>query len=204
MRSFSIAALALLFFSGIGICSEPSDAPAPAHPGLIIVRRFVAPKRVVTLDPSLGFSLHRSQRGVPPARRAESVARATAFIVADTIAQQLRVQGFDTVQADETGPEPGGRYLIISGAFRRINEGHRRYFAARDASVGASVEIALQRHGEKPQRLMTIQLDSRQIPHQSGTHPEPGIRSAATRLADTIARAVAQLALRTNGLGRSP
>jgi hypothetical protein len=92
---FLIAALALLCFSELGACAEHSDTPAPVHPDLIIVRRFATPRRIVTLDPSLGFSLHRGQSGVPPARRAASVARATAFIVADTITQQLRDMGYD-------------------------------------------------------------------------------------------------------------
>src|SRR5439155_17547068 len=141
MRSFLIAGLALLVFSGLGLCAESLDTSAPSHPDLIIVRRFAAPRRIVVLDPSLGFSLHRGRQGVPPADRAASIARATAFIVADTITQQLRDLGYDAVLSDEAGPETGGRALIISGVFRGINEGHRRHFAAKDASVVVSVEI---------------------------------------------------------------
>jgi hypothetical protein len=72
------AVVVFLFFSGLA-CAEYPDAAAPAHPDLIIVRRFATPTRIVTLDSSLGFSLRRGQRGVPPSRRAASVARATAF-----------------------------------------------------------------------------------------------------------------------------
>ena len=64
VRLFLIAALALLCFSELGACAEYSDTPAPVHPDLIIVRRFATPRRIVTLDPSLGFSLHRGQSGV--------------------------------------------------------------------------------------------------------------------------------------------
>ena len=150
VRLFLIAALALLFFSGLGACAEYSDTAAPGPPDLIIVRRFATPRRIVTLDPSLGFSLNRGKSGVPPARRAASLARATAFIVADTMIQQLRDLGYDAVQSDEAGPEPDARALVISGVFRTINEGHRRPFAAKDASVAASIEVASQMHGAKP------------------------------------------------------
>jgi hypothetical protein len=135
MRAFLIAGLALLFFSGLGLCAESPDTSAPSHPDLIIVRRFAAPRRIVVLDPSLGFSLHRGRQGVPTADRAASIARATTFIVADTITQQLRDLGYDAVLSDEAGPETDGRALIISGVFRNINEGHRRHFAAKDARV---------------------------------------------------------------------
>ena len=94
VRLFLIIALLLLFFSGLGTCAEHSDTPVPVHRDLIIVRRFATPRRIVTLDPSLGFSLHRGRSGVPPPRRAASVARATAFIIADAVTQQLRDMGY--------------------------------------------------------------------------------------------------------------
>ena len=158
MRSILIVGLALLFFSGLGLSAEYPDTSAPSHPDLIIVRRFAAPRRIVVLDPSLGFSLDRGRQGVPPADRAASVARATAFIVADTITQQLRDLGYDAVLSDEAGPETGGRALIISGVFRSINEGHRRHLAAKDASVVVSVDVDTQCHDEKPQRLKSFRL----------------------------------------------
>ena len=204
MRSFLIAGLALLVFSGLGLCAESPDTSAPSsHPDLIIVRRFAAPRRIVVLDPSLGFSLQRGRQGVSPADRAASVARATAFIVADTVAQHLRDRGYKAVPSDAAGPEAGGRALIISGVFRSINEGHRRHFAAKDASVVVSVEIDTQTHGETPQRLKNFRLDSRQIPHESGRHREFGVNSAAMRLATMIAHAVAELAHRDDCAGCS-
>ena len=206
MRSFLIAILGLLFFSGIGTCAETdapapapaSDAPALAHPDLIIVRRFAAPTRAVALDPSLGFSLDRRQPGVPAARRAASLARATAFVLADTITEQLRALGYDAVQSDEAGPQPDGRVLIVSGTFRSINEGHRRRFAAKDASIAASDEIASQSDGARPQTLLMSHLDSRQIPQKSSEHRELGVKSAARQLGLMIADAVADLAQRNN------
>jgi hypothetical protein len=49
--------LVFLFFCGLGTSAHASDAPAPERPDQIIVRRFATPSHVVTLDPSLGFSL---------------------------------------------------------------------------------------------------------------------------------------------------
>jgi hypothetical protein len=201
-RSLLIATLALLFPAGFAACAEHRDVGAPAHPDLIIVRQFTTRGRIVVLDPSLGFSLSRGKPGVPSARRAASVARAAAFTLADAITQQLRELGYDVVQSDKVGPEPGGRALIVLGAFRSINEGHRRRFAATDASVAAAAAIDYQANGVRPQRLMAFQLDSRQTPHQdllnARAHREPGVNSAAMRLGIMTARAVAGLAHRNN------
>lgn len=200
--SFLIALLAVLLPAGLAACAEYREIAASAHPDLIIVRQFATPGRVVALDPSLGFSLHRGEPGVPRKRRAASVARAAAFTLADTVTQRLRQLGYDAVHSDEAGPEPGGRALVVSGAFRSINEGHRRRFAAKDASVAAAAEIAYQAQGAQPQRLMAFQLDSRQIPHQwLPAQREPGVNSAAARLGIMIARAVAELAHRNNWPG---
>ena len=201
MRSLLIAVLALSCFAELSACAQPTDPPATAHPDLIIVRRFAAPGRIVALDSSLGFALRRGQPGVPSTRRAASVARATSFTMADTITGQLRQLGYDAVQSDEAGPEPGGRALIVSGAFRRINEGHRRRFAAKDAGVAAKVEIDYQLDGEKPQRLSLFQLDSRHIPFPNRGSGDAGLSSAALRTAFTITRAVGQVAKRSNWPG---
>ena len=92
----TVAVLALLFLSAFGVCAEgpaESETPALGHPDLIIVQRFAAPRRIVTLDPSLGFSLQRGRAGVPPAERAAAVGRAAAFVLADNITQQLHDYG---------------------------------------------------------------------------------------------------------------
>src|ERR1051325_6607143 len=191
MRWFLIAVPVLLFFS-LPVYADEPEASAPAHLNPIIVRRFVASTRIVALDPSLGFSLDRHQPGVPPALRAATLARATAFVLADTITEQLRALGYDAVQSDEAGPEPDGRVLIVSGTFRSINEGHRHRFASKDASVVASVEIASQRDGSSPQRLLASRLDSHRIPHNSWTNREPGVKSATRQLGRMIAEAVAE------------
>ena len=197
MRLCLIAVLVSLLFYDLPAYGDELDASAPAHPDLIIVRRFAVSTRVVSLDPSLGFSLDRRQPGVPPHRRAASLARATSFVLADTITAHLRELGYDAVQSDEAGPEPNGRALIVSGVFRSINEGHRRRLAAKDASVGASFEISAQSEGARPRRQLVSRLDSRRLPEKSATHREP-VKSAARQLGLIIANSVADLARRTN------
>jgi len=198
VRSLLVAVVALPLFFGLGTSAQSSDAPAPEHPDQIIVRRFATPRHIVALDPSLGFSLDRGKPGVPRARRAASIARATAFIVADTITHELRDLGYHAVQSDEGGAEPDGRFLVVSGVFRNINEGHRRGAAAKDASIAVSVEIDIQIHDARPQRIAVFRLDTRQIPHQNSTQRNSGVSSVATRLAVTIAHTVAELAHRKN------
>jgi hypothetical protein len=121
-----------------------------------------------------------------------------ASILADTITQQLRDLGYDAMQSDEADPEPDGRARIVSGVFRSINEGHRRRFAAMDASIVVSVEINTQTFGDKPQRVKILQLDSRRIQHQRRGHWEPGVNSAAKQLGVMIADAVAEPADRNS------
>jgi len=197
MRLCLIAVPVLLLLGFPAYADEP-EAPAPTHSEPIIVRRFAASIRIVALDPSLGFSLDRRRPGVPADRRAASLARATAFVLAETVTEQLRGLGYNAVQSDDAGPEPDGRALIVSGAFRSINEGHRRRLAGKDASVAISVVIDSQMHGEKPQRLKVFQLDSRRIPQQSGRHAEAGVNSAARELGFVIADAAAELADRNS------
>src|SRR5436305_14129893 len=94
MRLFLIA-VPVLFLLTLPAYAEEPGTSTPGHPDLIIVRRFAAPIRIVALDASLGFSLDRRQPGVPATVRAASLARATAFVVADTITEQLRTLGYD-------------------------------------------------------------------------------------------------------------
>jgi hypothetical protein len=202
MRPFLIAALSLLAL--VGCAEEAENAAAPAHPSLIVVREFAAPAGVVTLDPSFGFSLHRGTPGVPPAQRAGSVARAASFTLADTIVEQLRALGYDAVRSNQSGPEPGGRALVVSGAFRSINEGYRRHAGAGASSVAVDTEIDYAAQNAAPRRLMNFQLDSRQVPGEGtrgvAARREP-INAAAARVGTYIARTVAELARRNNWPG---
>src|SRR5690242_4602736 len=115
----SSAAVLLLLLSG---CSE-IESRGLAHPNVMIVRDFAAPVGVVTLDPSFGFSLNRGESGVPPRQRGAAVARAASFALADSIAERLRAFGYDAVRSQTEQPEPGARALIVTGAFRKIDEG---------------------------------------------------------------------------------
>ena len=102
--------------------------------------------------------------------------------------------GFDAVQSDEVAPQVSGRVLIVSGVFRRINEGHRRYFAAKDASIVMRAEIAAQSEGGKPQPLKILRSDSTETRRPSRNDGEPGVKAVAIRLALEIAESVAALA----------
>jgi hypothetical protein len=175
-----------------GCAPRPPAAPG-AHPNPIIVRQFAFSPGVVTLDPSLGFSLYRGSPGAPPGERAATVGRAAAFSLADSIAERLRGLGYDAINSDDAAAEPSGRALIVTGAFRRIFEGHRH----QGAGVAAQVEVDSQVGGSTPQRLTAFDLDSRLVPPPPVTAGEArraGVNLAADRLAATIARYVADLA----------
>lgn len=198
-----LATLLVLVFSG---CSEHAEsANAPAHPNLIIVREFAAPLNVVTLDPSFGFSLHRGTGGVAPTQRGASVARAAAFTLADTVVEQLRAFGYDAIRSNEGGPEPGARAMVVTGAFRSINEGYRRQVGAEGSGVAADIEVDYQDQSARPRRLMSFQLDSRQVAHERIVSAAVGrgetINAASARLGAAIARTVADLAQRNRWPG---
>ena len=175
----------------------------PVHPNPIIIREFTFSPGVVTLDPSFGFSLQRGAPGVPPRQRAASVGRAAAFSLADSIAQQLIASGYDAIRSDTAVPEPGARALIVSGAFRRIDEGRRRQVGAENPNIAVSAEIRYQTAGAAPQRITELHLDSQQVPRDAITAASAGrggvnANLAATRVGGAIARIVIETARRNN------
>src|SRR5205814_1159855 len=118
---------------------------------------------------TFGFSLYRGTPGVPPRQRAASVGRAVAFNVGDAIVEQLRRAGYDAVLSDGTTPEPDGRALIVTGAFRNINEGQRRRVGAENPSVSAYGEVDYRAGpGAALQRISNFALDSRQVAGSGG------------------------------------
>ena len=203
MRRFTVVTIATALL-GVGACADKSETPAAGHSNLIIVRDFAAPLGIVTLDPSFGFSLRRGEPGVPPTQRGAAVARAAVFTLADTVVEQLRAQGYDAVRSNEAGPEPGGRALIVTGAFRSINEGYRRRVGAEGSNVAVAAEIEFQTQGASPRRLMAFELDSRQAPREGAegvsARREP-INAAVSRVGAYIARAVRELARHNNWPG---
>lgn len=195
LRSFrlpaSIAAVIAVLLAGCAP-QRPTGGPG-GHPNPIIVREFAASLGVVTLDPSLGFSLYRGAPGVPPRERAAATARAAAFNLADSIAEQLRSLGYDAIQSDDSYAEPGGKALIVTGAFHRIYEGHRH----QGASVAVTLEVDSQLAGSAPTRLAGFDLDSRTVPvppPTAGAARRAGVNLAAERVGVAIARYVAELA----------
>jgi hypothetical protein len=203
MRIFLTAAAAVLLCIVAG-CIQPSATAPSGHPSPIVVREFSVSPGLVTLDPSLGFSLYRGAPGVPARTRAASVARAAAFTLADAITTELDSLGYDAIRSDTAGAEPGGRALIITGAFDQIYEGHRH----QNASVAAEVEVAYQASAGAPlQRLAGFHLDSRGISYDplisAAARRAGGVNTAATVVGHVIARYASELARRNNWPGIS-
>ncbi|HEX5452552.1 MAG TPA: hypothetical protein VFX06_02070 [Stellaceae bacterium] len=196
------ALAALSFLILLAGCVAPRGreaAAASAHPNPIVINEFTFSPGIIALDPSFGFSLHRGEPGVPPRRRAESVGRGAAFDLAQTIADELTRLGYDVRHVDAGGPPPGGRALLVRGAFRQIYEGHRR----QHAHVSVVVEIDSQMPGRAPQRLTVFTLDSRTLPagrFRPGRHGT-SVNYQATRLGAAIAAYVAELARANNWPG---
>jgi hypothetical protein len=200
------AGCAALYALALAGCAD-GETTGLARPNLIIVRDFTASEGVVTLDPSFGFSLYRGAQGVPPRQRAASVGRAAAFNLADTVVEQLRGLGYDAIRSDAAAPQSGGQSLVVTGAFRQINEGYRRRVGAEDASITVVGEIDYQSAGAAPRRLTTFSLDSRQVPREpvvsASARGGSDVNSAAARVGHAVARAVVELARRNNWPGAS-
>lgn len=198
---FSAAFCGVLLLAAAG-CDE-FRAKSLAHPNVVIVREFAAPLGVVTLDPSFGFSLNRGEPGVPPRQRAAAVARAAAFALADSIADRLRAQGFDVVRSNTEQPEPGARALIVTGAFRKINEGYRRRVGEEGSAVEAAAQVEYRAPGSQPQILLSQQFDSAHVHGEAGITPAAArggseIQANARLAGAEIARRIAELARSNN------
>jgi len=197
MRSFlaTIAAATAFLAAALSGCAlQHPAATGNLHPNLIVVREFAFSPGVVTLDPSLGFSLNRGEPGVPAERRAESAARAAAFSLADAITQQLTQLGYDAAHIESGGAEPGGRALIVTGAFGGIVEGHRH----EGASVTVQAEVDYRAPNGGLQQLSSFPMDSRRVP-AGGLVPAPGrlgpdVNYQATLVGAAIGRYVGDLA----------
>lgn len=200
MRFVPIPLLVLLAVAG---CAPQHREPAfsSSHPNPIVVRDFAFTPAVVTLDPTLGYSLHRGAPGVPRTERAEALGRAARFNLTDAISRELSQLGYDVVTGDEPAAAPPQRALVVGGAFQRIYEGQRH----RGASVEAEITVDYQAAGE-PQRLTAFMLDSRRLPHEglvvaAGEHGED-VNYEATRLGAAIGRYVGELAQGNRWPGR--
>ena len=193
MRSALTAAVAafLLVLSG---CAQ-YESPSTQHPYPIIIREFAFSPEIVTLDPSFGFSLYRGERGVPQSQRAAGLGRAVAFNLADAMAEYLTGQGYDVLRSDTATAAQGGRALIISGTFLRIDEGRRRRVGGENSGVAVDAAIDYETYGAAPQRLASFQLDSRQVADGGMTgvssRQRGDVKIAAARLGSAIARYVA-------------
>jgi hypothetical protein len=199
---FFVRCVAVLLPLALAGCIEGVTVASPTPSDFIVVSDFIAPQGVVRLDPSFGFSLYRSEAGVPTEQRATSVGRAVAFLVTDTITDRLRARGYDAVSTINPNPSRTGyRALLVSGTFRTIDEGQRRRVGDEHSAVIADVEIKAELpSGTQPVQRFTV--DSRSAPQtraESGaTKRETGVDADATRVGAEIARVVAEIARRNN------
>jgi hypothetical protein len=199
MRIFLAASLSGLLILAIAGCV---DGGRVDHPNVVIVREFAAPLGVVTLDPSFGFSLQRGDPGVPPRERGAGVARAAAFALADTVADRLRALGFDVLRSDTVQPEPQARALIVTGVFRKIDEGYRREVGAENSSIAVDARVDYSAPAGQSQTLMSLHLDSGALHGGSGAIPAaarggPSVNAVAREIGAEIARRIAEIG-RTN------
>ncbi|MGD9617711.1 MAG: hypothetical protein AB7H90_23260 [Alphaproteobacteria bacterium] len=198
MRSRVAATCAgLLFLVFLAGCGAQYEAPPTAHPNAIVIREFAFSPDIVTLDPSFGFSLYRGERGVPREQRAAGLGRAVAFNATDAMAEYLTGLGYDVLRSESGSVEPGMRALVVSGSFRRIDEGQRRRVGAENSGVAVDVAIDYQVHGQAPQRLAAFQRDSRQtgagvIGVSARTRGD--VKIAASQLGVELGRYVAEIA----------
>lgn len=182
---------------GLGTATTSSD--------FVVVSDFAVSPDVVHLDPSFGFSLYRGEPGVPREQRAASIGRAVAFLVTDTIVGRLRARGYDATSTNNPNPPASGyRALIVTGAFRVIDEGQRRHVGDEHSAVIADVDIKAELAGGGTQKVQSFAVDSRSAPQTEGpsaaTRRETGVDADATRVGAEIARVVAEIARRNNWL----
>jgi len=185
--------LLLVFLAGCG----PQYEATTAHPNPILIREFAFSPGIVTLDPSFGFSLYRGERGVPREQRAAGLGRAVAFNLTDGMAEYLTGLGYDVLRSETGSVEPGMRALIVSGTFRRIDEGQRRRIGAENSGVAVDVAIDYQVYGQAAQRLAAFQLDSRQVGGGVvgvSARTRGDVKIAAQQLGAELGRYVAEVA----------
>ena len=193
-----LAILSVLALSG---CVEGATVPG-APSDFIVVSDFTVPEGAVKLDPSFGFSLYRGGPGVPPTQRAASIGRAVAFLVTDTIAERLRGLGYDAQSTINPSPQTGMRALLVSGAFRIIDEGSRRHPTEVHSAVVADVQIKAEVPGIGVRPVQSFTVDSRSAPPVAATSGatarEAGVDADAVRIGAEIAGVVADVARRNN------
>jgi hypothetical protein len=187
----------------VAACVQASTGPNGPPSDFIVVSDFAVPQGAVRLDPTMGFSLYRGEAGVPREQRATSVGRAVAFLVTDTVVDQLRARGYDTVSTSNPNPSNSGyRALIVSGTLTTVDEGNRRRAGDEHSAVIGQVNIKAELPGGGVQNVQSFAVDSRSAPaataNNGATQRETGVDADATRVGAEIARVVAEVARRNN------
>ncbi len=186
--------LFVVFLAGCG----PQYEARTSHPNPILIREFAFSPEIITLDPSFGFSLHRGEQGVPRSQRAAGLGRAVAFNLTDGMAEYLTGLGYDVLRSESGSVEPGMRAILVSGSFRRIDEGRRRRVGAENSGVTVDLAIDYQVYGQAAQRLAAVQLNSRQFAGSGlvgvTARTRGDVKIEARQLGAEIGRYVAQVA----------
>ena len=184
----------LLFLAG---CGPQYEAPT-AHPNPILIREFAVSPGIVTLDPSFGFSLYRGERGVPREQRAAGLGRAVAFNLTDAMAEYLTGLGYDVLRSETGSVEPGMRALIVSGTFRRIDEGQTAARSAPRTAASRSMSRSTIRFTDRRRSgLPRFQLNSRQVGGGLvgvSARTRGDVKIAAQQLGAELGRYVAEVA----------
>jgi hypothetical protein len=193
---------ALFLLPALAACAFTSGLTSGPPSDFIVVSDFTVPEGIVHLDSSFGFSLYRGEPGVPVRQRANSVGRAVAFLVTDTVTDRLRARGYDAVSAINANMPTGYRALLVSGSFRAVDEGQRRRVSDEHSAVIAVVEIKAEMPGGTIQPVQSFTVDSRTAPQTrttgAATKRETGVDADAARVGAEIARVVAEIAQRNN------
>jgi hypothetical protein len=187
----------------VAACVQAPAGPSGPSSDFIVVSDFAVPENAVRLDPTMGFSLYRGEAGVPKQQRATSVGRAVSFLVTDTVVDQLRARGYDTVSTSNPNPsDTGHRALIVSGTLTTVDEGNRRRAGDEHSAVIGRVNIRAELPGGGSQNVQSFAVDSRSAPpataNNGATQRETGVDADATRIGAEIARVVADVARRNN------
>jgi hypothetical protein len=182
--------------AGFGPPPKPAATGYPARPERVVVREFAVPEGIVTLDPTLAFSLYRGRPGPSRAKRAASVGRAASFVLSEALLAELRAAGLEA-ERDPGGPADATA-LVVTGSFEAIDEGLRRHPSRRPSDVVAAAEISYEAPGMPARKLLALRFDSAALPG-SGM-PVADDKEDARRVGRQIGEAVVALARRQGWL----
>jgi hypothetical protein len=107
------------------------------------------------------------------------------------------------LRSNTVQPEPQARALIVTGAFRKIDEGYRREVGAENSSLAVDARVDYSAPAGQSQTLLSLHLDSGQLRGDPGTFPVavgggPGVNAGARQIGAEIARRIAEIGRSNN------